>query len=243
MPGQSPITIRHRVVFAPAGSGKTERLSRRYIELLEAGVRPERILTLTFTEKAAAEMKERIFDRLRTQNPELHHRLLDDVLKLRISTIHSFCLSLVKRFAPQLGLDPRVDVLADSGSLWDNTKYDTLMQVAEAERNSEDYTSLMELVTHDRTQGWSRLSGLFDTFFSKRVAVLRAHMLAPDYSSLDALADGLRTNTIGGTKLPDYRRLFPRQYTPDAIAGTARLLEDNATVFMTAGGTPRIRCS
>jgi len=65
--------IRHQVVFAPAGSGKTERLSRRYIELLEAGVKPERILTLTFTEKAAAEMKERIFDRLRAHNPELYH--------------------------------------------------------------------------------------------------------------------------------------------------------------------------
>ena len=239
-----PAALKHQVVFAPAGSGKTERLSRRYIELLEAGVRPERILTLTFTEKAAAEMKERIFDRLRAQNPELYHRLLDDVLKLRISTIHSFCLSLVKRFAPQLGLDPRVDVLADSDSLWDNAKYDTLMQVAEAERNSEDYTRLMDLVTHDRTQGWSRLSGLFDTFFSKRVAVLRAHMLAPDYSSLDALADGLRTNTIGSTRLPDYRRLFPKQYTPDAIADAARRLEDNTTVFMTTGGTPRIRgCS
>ena len=51
-----PAALKHQVVFAPAGSGKTERLSRRYIELLEAGVRPERILTLTFTEKAAAEM-------------------------------------------------------------------------------------------------------------------------------------------------------------------------------------------
>jgi len=240
----SPTAIGHRVVFAPAGSGKTERLSRRYIELLEAGVKPERILTLTFTEKAAAEMKERIFNRLRAQNPELYHRLLDDVLKLRISTIHSFCLSLVKRFAPLLGLDPRVDVLADSGSLWDNAKYDTLMQVAESERNSEDYARLMDLVTHDRTQGWSRLSGLFDAFFGKRVAIMRAHMLAPDCSSLDVLADTLRANAIGREKLPDYRRLFPKQNTPDAIADTARLLEDSATAFMTTGGTPRIRgCS
>ncbi|MCX6842345.1 MAG: UvrD-helicase domain-containing protein [candidate division WOR-3 bacterium] len=232
------------VVFAPAGSGKTERLSRRYIELLEAGVKPERILTLTFTEKAAAEMKERIFDRLRAHNPELYRRLLDDVLKLRISTIHSFCLSLVKRFAPLLGLDPRVDVLADSGSLWDNAKYDTLMQVAETERNSEDYASLMDLVTHDRTQGWSRLSGLFDAFFGKRVAVLRARMLAPDLSTLEALADSLKACPVGKEKFPDYRRLFPKQYSPDAIADAARLLEDNATVFMTTGGTPRIRgCS
>jgi ATP-dependent helicase/nuclease subunit A len=251
MPGQSPfanrhspIALRHQVVFAPAGSGKTERLSRRYIELLEAGVKPERILTLTFTEKAAAEMKERIFDRLSAHNPELYRSLLDDVLKLRISTIHSFCLSLVKRFAPLLGLDPRVDVLADSDSLWDNAKYDTLMRVAESERNSDDYARLMDLVTHDRTQGWSRLSGLFDAFFGKRVAILRARMLPPDLSPLDALADSLRTCPEGKEKFPDYRRLFPKQYTPDAIAEAARLLEENASVFMTTGGTPRIRgCS
>jgi ATP-dependent helicase/nuclease subunit A len=232
------------VVFAPAGSGKTERLSRRYIELLEAGVKPERILTLTFTEKAAAEMKERIFDRLRAQNPELYQRLLNDVLKLRISTIHSFCLSLVKRFAPLLGLDPRVEVLADSGSLWDNAKYDTLMQVAETERNSQDYARLMDLVTHDRTQGWSRLSGLFDAFFAKRVAVLRGHMLPPDLSRLEALADSLKTCPVGSEKFADYRRLFPKQYEPDAIADAARLLEANTAAFMTTGGTPRIRgCS
>jgi ATP-dependent helicase/nuclease subunit A len=237
----SPIALRHQVVFAPAGSGKTERLSRRYIELLEAGVKPERILTLTFTEKAAAEMKERIFDRLREHNPELYHRLLDDVLKLRISTIHSFCLSLVKRFAPLLGLDPRVDVLADSDSLWDNAKYDTLMQVAEAERNSEDYARLMDLVTRDRTQGWSRLSGLFDAFFSKRVAILRARMLPPDLSRLDVLSDSLRSSAIGRQKFPEYGSLFPRQFSPDAVTDATRLLEDNATVFMTTAGTPRIR--
>ena len=243
-PAPRPSSLHHKVVFAPAGSGKTERLSRRYIELLEAGVRPERILTLTFTEKAAAEMKERIFDRLRARNPDLYNRLLDDVLKLRISTIHSFCLSLVKRFAPLLGLDPRVDVLADSDSLWDNAKYDTLMQVAESERNSDDYARLMDLVTHDRTQGWSRLSGLFDSFFGKRVAMLRARMLTPDLSALEALADSLEACPVGKEKFPDYRRLFPREYSPDAVSAAARLLEDNAAIFMTTGGTPRIRgCS
>ena len=60
----TPSTLRHKVVFAPAGSGKTQQLSDRYIALLAAGVPPERILTLTFTEKAAAEMKERIFSEL-----------------------------------------------------------------------------------------------------------------------------------------------------------------------------------
>lgn len=131
----TPAVLRHKVVFAPAGSGKTQQLSDRYIALLAAGVPPERILTLTFTEKAAAEMKERIFSELEKKNPTLHKLLRDNALKLRVSTIHSFCLSLVRRFAPVLDLDPRVEVLSDTTTAWESAKYDVLMQVAERERN------------------------------------------------------------------------------------------------------------
>ncbi len=107
------------------------------------------------------------------------------------------------------------------------------------EITDEDFPRV--LVTRDRTQGWSRLSGLFDAFFGKRVAILRARMLPPDLSPLDALADSLKACSAGKEKFPDYRRLFPKQYTPDSIADAARLLEDNAGVFMTTAGTPRIR--
>src|SRR5205085_11713135 len=56
---------RNVVLEASAGTGKTRVLVERYVNLLLAGIDPEHILAITFTRKAAAEMRERIIDRLR----------------------------------------------------------------------------------------------------------------------------------------------------------------------------------
>jgi ATP-dependent helicase/nuclease subunit A len=106
------------VLEASAGTGKTRVLVERYVNLLLAGVEPERILAITFTRKAAAEMRQRIIARLReaastSQLPagrwrDLRNRLAD----IAISTIDAFCLSLVREFPLEAGIDPGFD-LAD----------------------------------------------------------------------------------------------------------------------------------
>ncbi|MFO7652033.1 MAG: UvrD-helicase domain-containing protein, partial [bacterium] len=230
--------LRHEVVFAPAGSGKTERLTRRYIELLEAGVPPERILTLTFTEKAAAEMKERIFTRLAERNPELGRRLRLDALKLRISTIHSFCLTLVRRFAPSLGLDPRVDVLTDAAELWTAAKYDTLMAIAESGRDTEAFSLLLDLVTKEERIGWEKLSGLFDSFFEKRVNIARGRVEPVGRALLLRLAADLRADPLTG-RLTDTGVILPRKFDPAAVRAAVEALEAQSGLFLTKGGDPR----
>src|SRR6516225_9248800 len=54
----------HQVIRASAGSGKTHRLTNRYLALLAAGVEPDAILATTFTRKAAAEILDRVLERL-----------------------------------------------------------------------------------------------------------------------------------------------------------------------------------
>jgi len=97
---------------ASAGTGKTRILVHRYVNLLKAGVDPGEILALTFTRKAAAEMRERIVATLRDaaargEFPRQRWRQLRDrTADVTISTIDAFCLSLLREFPLEAGLDP-----------------------------------------------------------------------------------------------------------------------------------------
>src|ERR1700675_3842420 len=65
-PGMSRASLPHLVIRALAGSGKTHRLTNRYLSLLASGVEPSAILATTFTRKAAGEILGRVLSRLAT---------------------------------------------------------------------------------------------------------------------------------------------------------------------------------
>jgi ATP-dependent helicase/nuclease subunit A len=93
-------------VVAGPGSGKTRVLVERYRRLVEAGVAPQRILAITFTEKAARNMKERLAEAFRTM-PERRRELE----QANISTIHGFCARLLRENSVAAGIDPEFRVL------------------------------------------------------------------------------------------------------------------------------------
>ena len=126
------VTARGNVlVMAGAGTGKTHTLVERCLHCLCAEQPPaslEEILVVTFTEAAAAEMRQRLRERLEEKlratpdEPRWTEQLaLFDTA--HIGTLHSFCLKLVREHFHELGLDPQLAVLdaGEARSSWWST--------------------------------------------------------------------------------------------------------------------------
>ncbi|MCR5641133.1 MAG: helicase-exonuclease AddAB subunit AddA [Lachnospiraceae bacterium] len=115
---------RDLLVSAAAGSGKTAVLVERIIQMILDEANPvdiDRILVVTFTRAAAKEMKERIFEAIQKAvkaHPDNHHLLRQMTLihNAQISTIDSFCSSLVRQHFGEIDLDPDYR-MADTGEL------------------------------------------------------------------------------------------------------------------------------
>ncbi len=94
------------LVLAGAGSGKTRVLTTRIAHLIEEGVDPDNILAITFTNKAAGEMKSRIYS------------LIGYFAKtMQISTFHSFGLRIIKENFEYLGYDKNFVIFDSDDSL------------------------------------------------------------------------------------------------------------------------------
>ncbi|GAT35505.1 ATP-dependent exoDNAse (exonuclease V) beta subunit [Terrimicrobium sacchariphilum] len=170
--------LRHQRIIANAGSGKTYRLTSRFIELLARGVPAEKIIALTFTRKAAGEFLDAIFERLLKASssdmgarelagavgfPALKqadfHRLLEDMVRklpqLALGTLDGFFARVVRVFPLECGLAGEITVL--DPQFLDVTRRGVLAAVFRAHAaNDKSFAELLELLRQESRNRQSR---------------------------------------------------------------------------------------
>lgn len=155
---QDAIDIDKNIALA-AGVGKTRVLTSRYIHLLSNGVDMDSIVTLTFTEKAALEMKERvmeaIFHKIKNdgENRMLWQANLDKLGGANISTMYSFCAGILREIAAYIGINYNFDILDEvEGQLViDSIWHDMLYELVDDHR----YSRFIEYISHQMDKEYS----------------------------------------------------------------------------------------
>lgn len=127
-----------RFISAGAGSGKTYRLTQELERaLVEEGIAPARVIGTTFTVKAAAELRERVRERLIASG---RIALAEQTAQALLGTVHSVSERLLRRFAFELGLSPELSVasLEDCAGFFNQALDDTLAPTPGAVRRMND---------------------------------------------------------------------------------------------------------
>jgi DNA helicase-2/ATP-dependent DNA helicase PcrA len=148
------------LIIAGPGSGKTEVIARRVAHLVQSGVvQPEEVLAVTFTEKAALGLKDRIQQKLPEVNIETMH----------ISTIHSFCADLLRRYRAESVLPKGFRILDSAGQflvVYSNRKALGLSEIVKGRPNDFFEAVLRtfnlateELVVPEGLAAWCQESG------------------------------------------------------------------------------------
>lgn len=101
------------LINASAGSGKTFSLTARVVDVFINGVAPEALMATTFTNKAAAELLERIrVQLLKNNQPNEANRINDGF----IGTVNSICARLLKEYALEAGMSPAIEIMPEEDS-------------------------------------------------------------------------------------------------------------------------------
>ncbi len=196
------------IVQAPAGSGKTELLIQRYLKLLARVESPESVVAITFTKKAAGEMRARVLEALRTAArgvvPAAPHEretfelaaealardaasewhLLDNPARLRIQTIDALSASITRQmpWLARFGAPP--DITEKASDLYHEAARNTLRMVEVEERRGV-HGSLSLLLLH-LDNNFRQAETLLASMLEKRDQWLRHTGVNPDLARVRA---------------------------------------------------------
>jgi len=170
------------IVQAPAGSGKTQLLVQRYVRLLGAVEKPEEIVAITFTIKAAAEMRSRVLSQLK-HSGEIAHRL-------RIQTIDAFCASLTRQMPVTSGFGAQPGIVEDAHEHFAEAAY----------RCIQEFTPAVSRLLLHLDNNIDSATNLIATMLAKRDQWLHKTGQAPTRSELEAALQTERSRLLAHAK-------------------------------------------
>ncbi|MFN7979672.1 MAG: UvrD-helicase domain-containing protein [Vicinamibacterales bacterium] len=237
----------HVALEASAGTGKTKVLVDRYVNLLRSGVEPRRVLAITFTRKAAAEMRARIVAELTRMAsigaipPETWKSLRTHLGEIAISTIDAFCLALLGEFPLEADVDPGFGVADETETprLMDDALDQTLRIGRSVSAHDPDLALLFARMGEGRLRGaLTRLIdrrlvalGVLDRFLSRVPYGLTAESAAARAATrlTDLFAGGRLQRLIAtGPDAHDFRLLvamLARVTTPGAAVDPGEIAD------------------
>ncbi len=203
---------------APAGSGKTYWLSKRFIEIIKREkISPLKILAITFTEKAAGEMKMRILSMVKNEYPEIYEEYEEEFMMLRISTIHSFCNSFLRRFGNEIGIPLGFEILSSTDArLYFEEKINEFI-VGEIFKKEEQYEWILGASAFFK---WARFMDVFKNFYDKRPLTDKMFYKVKDirdiishipceFAEIKAVIEEVKKEP-GNEAIPDYKSLMEK---------------------------------
>lgn len=217
------------IVQAPAGSGKTELLTQRFLRLLACVNEPEEIIAITFTRKAANEMRERVLNALENlsrqpitqelvkavleKNQQAGWDLLNNPYRLRILTIDSLSASLCAQMPilTEFGIPSKV---AEEATIYYQKAIHQLVD------RTECHPALENLLLH-LDNNFSKLESLFISMLAKRDQWL-AHIV-PYHQNSEQLKKHLE---MGLENIVLDKMIVLRKALPESIFATLVLLAD-----------------
>jgi len=225
------------IVQAPAGSGKTELLIQRYLKLLELVDAPDNVIAITFTRKAAGEMRSRVVESLRIAETGLapvaeHERLTFDIARsvlahdrqrnwnilhnpaqMRIETIDALCASITRRMPWLARFGAMPEISENAGDLYREAARNTLRHA------DDDHDALSYLLLH-LDNDFQNAEQLICQMLEKRDQWLRHTGANPDFAAVRATLEASLEKLI-----LDHLRVLRERFDDDVAAEVAMLRE------------------
>ena len=240
------------IVQAPAGSGKTELLIQRVLALLGTAERPEEIAAITFTIKAAAEMRRRVFEALesarRDPRPDAPHhattwdlaraalvrndekgwRIEETPERLRVQTIDALCASLTRQMPVLSRFGGQPESVEDASAMYIEAARGLLEQLEGGDETvAGDVARLLEHVDNNAAQAEKLLAAMLagrDTWVRK---LLRVEL------DRDVMEEALRE--VRGTAVARLQRAWPASIPAPHVEDVAGWI-DHAGGFLGSDG-------